>query len=59
LIIYTKQEAFTAPCGACRQVIAEFLQPDALVTSVNHLGARIDWTVQQLLPDAFTPESLE
>ena len=25
LVVYTKQEKLTPPCGACRQVIAEFM----------------------------------
>lgn len=37
------------PCGACRQVIAEFLAPDALVT-VDGAGV---WRVEDLLPAAF------
>jgi len=37
------------PCGACRQVIAEFMAPDAEVI-VDGAGA---WTVRELLPAAF------
>ncbi|WNC68704.1 cytidine deaminase [Thalassotalea nanhaiensis] len=59
LVIYTEQEKLTPPCGACRQVIAEFLEQSAIVTAVNHLDHQISWTVKQLLPDAFTPKDLE
>ncbi|WNC72285.1 cytidine deaminase [Thalassotalea psychrophila] len=59
LVIYTEQEKLTPPCGACRQVIAEFLDQSAIVTAVNHLDQQISWTVKQLLPDAFTPKDLE
>jgi len=58
LVVYTEQEQLTPPCGACRQVIAEFMSQDAQVMSVNHLGDKKVWTVSQLLPDAFTPKSL-
>jgi cytidine deaminase len=37
------------PCGACRQVIAEFMLPDATVT-VDGAGV---WRVADLLPQAF------
>jgi cytidine deaminase len=58
IVIYTNQEKLTPPCGACRQVIAEFLAPDALVKAVNHINDTKEWTVSELLPDAFTPKDL-
>ncbi|WP_114325083.1 cytidine deaminase [Candidatus Colwellia aromaticivorans] len=58
LVIYTAQEKLTPPCGACRQVISEFFPKNALVMAVNHLNEQQKWTVEQLLPDAFTPDSL-
>jgi len=58
IVIYTEQEKLTPPCGACRQVIVEFFPQDAVVMAVNHLNEQKKWTVEQLLPDAFTPESL-
>ena len=58
LVIYTAQEKLTPPCGACRQVISEFFPKNALIRAVNHLNEQQQWTVEQLLPDAFTPHSL-
>lgn len=58
LIVYTPQEQLTPPCGICRQVIAEFFTPESPVASCNHLGQQQSWTLQQLLPDAFTPTYL-
>jgi cytidine deaminase len=58
LLVFTQQEKLTPPCGACRQVISEFLSQDALVASANHLNHLKVWTVAQLLPDAFTPQLL-
>lgn len=58
LVIYTAQEKLTPPCGACRQVISEFFQSEAIVMAVNHLHEQKKWTVSQLLPDAFTPHYL-
>ena len=37
------------PCGACRQVMAEFMRPDAVV-HIDSVGER---PLAELLPDAF------
>ncbi len=58
LVVYTEQEKLTPPCGACRQVIAEFMPPEAHVKAVNHQNKEKCWTVSELLPDAFTPNDL-
>lgn len=58
LVIYTEQEKLTPPCGACRQVISEFFPQNAQIMAVNHLNGQQQWTVEQLLPDAFTPHNL-
>jgi cytidine deaminase len=58
LVVYTKQEKLTPPCGACRQVISEFFPSTAQVMATNHLNEQKIWTVAQLLPDAFKPEDL-
>ena len=58
LVIYTEQEKLTPPCGACRQVISEFFPKKAQVMAVNHLNQKKIWTVDQLLPEAFTPNDL-
>jgi cytidine deaminase len=58
IMIYTEQDKLTPPCGACRQVIAEFFEQSAHVVAVNHKNERQIWTVADLLPDAFTPKDL-
>jgi len=58
IIIYTEQDKLTPPCGACRQVIAEFFAQSAPVIAVNHKNQQQVWTVAELLPDAFTPKDL-
>jgi len=58
LVIYTEQEKLTPPCGACRQVISEFFAKEAQIMAVNHLNQQLKWTVEQILPDAFSPNNL-
>jgi cytidine deaminase len=58
IVIYTEQDKLTPPCGACRQVIAEFFEQSAPVIAVNHKNEQQVWSVAQLLPDAFTPKDL-
>jgi cytidine deaminase len=58
VVVYTPLDKILAPCGACRQVIAEFMAPDAKVTLTNARGEFESWTVEQLLPAAFTPAAL-
>jgi len=58
IMVYTEEDKLTPPCGACRQVIAEFFAQSAQVIAVNHKNEQQVWTVEQLLPDAFTPQFL-
>jgi len=44
--------AAVPPCGACRQVLAEF-SPTMTVVSVGGGGDSKEWTLAELLPDAF------
>ncbi|CAI8166705.1 MAG: Cytidine deaminase [Pseudidiomarina mangrovi] len=53
VVIYTPSQPAYAPCGACRQVIAEFFAADAPVLSFSDAEQR-HWQVQDLLPDAFS-----
>jgi len=46
-----------APCGACRQVLAEFA-PDLPVISCAGPETK-EWTIRDLLPAAFTGDVLE
>lgn len=59
LVVYTEEDVLTPPCGACRQVIVEFMAQNAKVYAVNHAGQVKLWSVAELLPDAFTPENLQ
>ncbi|BBH21274.1 cytidine deaminase [Paenibacillus baekrokdamisoli] len=46
------------PCGVCRQVLVELCLPDMPVIMGNLNGDIQVTTVAELLPGAFTPESL-
>ena len=50
----------SSPCGACRQVLAEFAKNPANVTvvAVNTKGEHRSWTLAQLLPDGFSGREL-
>lgn len=49
-----------SPCGACRQVISEFMTPSAPVALADATLAQIqNTTVGELLPYGFTPRKLE
>jgi cytidine deaminase len=56
LAVVTDTTPPTSPCGACRQVLVEF--GDFPVILANLEDDRILTSVAELLPDAFTPESL-
>jgi cytidine deaminase len=47
-----------SPCGACRQVLAEFA-PDLIVYIADKNGQHRTTTLSKLLPDSFTPKHLE
>lgn len=58
-LIVVASENGGSPCGACRQVMAEF-GLDTRVLTVNASGeAVLDTTVSELLPDAFQPGDLQ
>jgi cytidine deaminase len=58
IAIATEAGQPTPPCGICRQVLEEFA-PHLLVVSVTRSGGEARWSLDELLPKAFTPQSLE
>jgi cytidine deaminase len=57
LVIATESAAPTAPCGICRQVLAEFA-PSLEVVSCTSAGTESRWSLDQLLSAPFTSHSL-
>lgn len=53
LVLYTPTKETYTPCGACRQVLAEFAAGDAEVICVSENGASKTFTLDLLLPDRF------
>ncbi|OEF99728.1 cytidine deaminase [Vulcanibacillus modesticaldus] len=58
IAIIADTEGPVSPCGACRQVIAEFFKPSSKVYLANLNGEVFETTVERLLPGAFTQEDL-
>jgi cytidine deaminase len=57
VVVATDAEPPASPCGACRQLLAEF----GLDVEVIAVGPKSErrWTLSELLPDAFARTSLE
>lgn len=51
-------KSITAPCGICRQVIAEFSDEDTLVILAKNKDEYVVKKVKDILPFAFTKEDL-
>ncbi|MCS6590488.1 cytidine deaminase [Bacillus cereus] len=59
LVITGETDEPISPCGACRQVIAEFCDPKMPVLLTNVKGDEKEVTVEQLLPGAFSIDDLK
>ncbi|MCJ7525492.1 MAG: cytidine deaminase [Candidatus Aminicenantes bacterium] len=53
ILVIGESEEFLPPCGACRQVIAEFATPPTVVHMCNREGQSHDTTVAELVPFIF------
>lgn len=58
LAVVADTEGPCSPCGACRQVISEFCDPEMEVILTNLKGEVQKITVADLLPGAFSPKDL-
>jgi cytidine deaminase len=57
IAIVIDDDQLPTPCGACRQVLAEFT-PDVRVVLATTAGQRKVTTLSELLPDPFLPGNL-
>ncbi|HZS38787.1 MAG TPA: cytidine deaminase [Polyangia bacterium] len=55
--VITSTSPPAAPCGMCRQTLAEFAR-DLPIALINDAGERVDVTLAELLPRAFRSEDL-
>lgn len=53
LVVTGNTEGPISPCGACRQVLVEFCEPDMPVLLTNKKGKVKETTISKLLPGAF------
>ena len=57
VVVASAVEPPATPCGACRQLMAEFGLDLEVITAGPQSQRR--WRLRELLPEAFTPESLQ
>ncbi len=53
IVVRAGGDRASSPCGACRQVLSEFFDPEAPVLAVCDKDHHMTWTVKELLPDGF------
>lgn len=53
IMIYMPGKRLYTPCGACRQVIAEFFDPSGVIYATCDTSDIKKWTANELLPDGF------
>jgi len=54
LAVYGDTKNPISPCGACRQVMVEFLKSDSKVILIAEDNSTVEMTVGELLPYSFT-----
>lgn len=57
-LVVTEGAELCSPCGRCRQQLAEFARADTRVHLAGPEGVRVTVTLGELLPLAFSPETL-
>lgn len=58
IVIVGDTEGPISPCGACRQVMAEFCDENTKIILTNLKGDRVETTINELLPGFFSSKDL-
>ncbi|WP_349515517.1 cytidine deaminase [Leuconostoc suionicum] len=53
LVISGRTDEPIAPCGACRQVMVEFFDPEMPIWLINEQGNEIETNIAELMPGSF------
>ena len=59
VLVYAEADTPVAPCGGCRQKLAEFAGPDVVVRLAGADGVTTETTMADLLPAAFGAAQLK
>lgn len=59
IAVVADTEGPVSPCGACRQVMAEFCDEHTKIYLTNLSGKTVELTIDQLLPGAFTSKDMD
>lgn len=59
IAVVADTEGPVSPCGACRQVLAEFCDSGTKIYLSNLHGNTVEWTMEQLLPGAFQAKDMD
>lgn len=58
VLVLTNEDQPWAPCGLCRQVIAEFATPETPIYLANQKGIQIEITFKDIFPHSFDKSDL-
>jgi cytidine deaminase len=59
IVIVADTEGPVSPCGACRQVMAEFCDKDTKIILANLNGEKVKTTIDELLPGFFSSKDMD
>ena len=59
LLVMGDGKGLVTPCGGCRQRMREFADPDTPILVADPRRVREEFTLEQLLPHSFGPETLK
>ena len=58
MLVFGEGDQLVTPCGACRQRIREFAEPQTPIHVAGPNGARAHFTLESLLPFSFGPDNI-